>query len=239
MSKEQLRQWAIASFSGLTIFSLFSLYLFFKKGQYNLYLANKAAAEAALALLGLVLLIGVLSRLYRRFDSWVAYRKELGIVCFFLALIHFFLSFFFLPHKFNLFYFRKNWLTFSLGLIGLLLLTYLFVISFEFLIAKLGRKRWWQHQVWGARLAGLFAFSHFFLKEYHEWIEWFNLKEKVLNQPSLPPLSLLVGGFGIFVILTRLSEFFGQKAAQRLTFFLFVFLVLFFAATFFLGIIKS
>lgn len=139
MSKEQLRQWAVAGFWGLVIFILFSFYLFFKKGQYNLYLANKAAAEAALALLGVVLLIGVLSRLYTRFDSLVMYRKELGIVCFFLALAHFLISFFFLPDRFDLFYFQKNWLTFILGLAGLLLLTYLFVISFEFLIEKIGK----------------------------------------------------------------------------------------------------
>ena len=72
----QFKQYAAAILSALIIFGFLSIYLFFRRGYYDLYIANKAFAGAGTILLGLVLLIGPLSRifagfanLYVKFDS--------------------------------------------------------------------------------------------------------------------------------------------------------------------------
>src|SRR3989344_6781103 len=79
------------------IFAALSVYLFYRRGYYDLYIANKVFAGAAAVLLGIVLLIGPLSRWFSVFDRYVPYRKAIGIVAFFLALAHAVVSFWFLP----------------------------------------------------------------------------------------------------------------------------------------------
>src|SRR3989304_6445686 len=131
MNKEQIRQYSVATIFGLVLFILLSGYLFLRRGYFDLYIINKVLAGASLIILVVIILIGPLSRFYDRFDSWVIYRKEFGIVAFLLALAHGIISFFFLSDRFTFSYFMNNLLTFIFGLISLFILAYLFILSFE------------------------------------------------------------------------------------------------------------
>src|SRR3990167_4836153 len=127
MNKEQIRQYFVATVFGLVLFILLSGYLFLRRGYFDLYIINKVLSGVSLIVLAVVMFIGPLSRLYDRFDSWIIYRKELGIVAFLLALAHGVISFFFLSEKFSITYFMNNLLTFIFGLISLFILAYLFI----------------------------------------------------------------------------------------------------------------
>src|SRR3989344_5610814 len=142
--KYQFRQYGTALTAGVFWFGVLSMYIFYRRGYYDLYIANKVFAGAAAILLGLVLLIGPLSRLFSFPDRYVQYRKELGIVAFLLALAHGIVSLFFLPSKFPLekFVGTLNW-PFVFGVIATAILIGIFIISNERAANALGRERWW------------------------------------------------------------------------------------------------
>src|SRR3989344_4152520 len=99
--KEQLKRYGISLIASFGIFAILSFYLFLRRGYYDFFIANKAFAGAAFVLLAFVLLVGLLARYFVRFDGWLIYRKEIGIVSFFFALAPGIVSF--LIPRFNLF----------------------------------------------------------------------------------------------------------------------------------------
>lgn len=217
MTRESFRQYLFSFLMASVIFLFLSFYLFLRRGYYDLYIINKVLAGTSTILLGFVLLLGPFSRLYQIFDRFLIYRKELGIIAFFFALIHGLASFFFLPSHFSFPYFQKNFAVFWLGFSGLLVLTFLFLVSFEKIIEKIGRPRWWSFQVWGVRLAACLIFLHLFLMKYPGWIKWLQIGGSAdLKRPFLPPASLLVGLFGFFVFSVRIFELLGEKLARFL-----------------------
>lgn len=212
--RETLKRYTISGIAALIIFAALSGYLFLRRGYYDLFIANKALAAAAFVLLAFVLLMGLLARYFVRFDPWLPYRKELGIVSFIFALAHGVVSFF-IP-RFNLF----SWATlanfnFWLGVAALFLLIFLTVISGNWAIQKFGGQKWWLFHQWGARLALLLVFYHVFLMKYSGWFDWFiHGGSKTLARPYLPPLSFLSFLPAVFIIVVRLGEFFGQKIGK-------------------------
>jgi len=240
MNKEQIRQYFLATIFGFVLFILLSGYLFLRRGYFDLYIINKVLAGASLIILAAVILIGPLSRLYDRFDSWIIYRKELGIVAFLLALAHGVISFFFLSDRFSVAYFMNNLLTFIFGLISLFILAYLFILSFEKVIENLDRKKWWLVQSWGVRIAGTLAFLHIFLMKYPGWLKWYTQGgAPELARPYLPPASIIAFSFAFFVVLVRLSEFFGKKTGRIIVLLLFILLIFFFVGSFLWGNSRS
>ncbi len=92
-------EYGVAIVIGVLFFVGLSVYLYYRRGYYDVYIANKIFAGTSAILLGIVLLLGPLSRAYDRFDRWLKYRKEIGIIAFVLALTHSITSFFFLTEK--------------------------------------------------------------------------------------------------------------------------------------------
>src|SRR3989344_7482123 len=234
MSREQLRQYGVAILAALPIFATLSVYLFLRRGYYDLYIANKAFGSAGLIVIGIVLLISPLSRLYQRFDTWISYRKELGIVGFALALAHTIISLFLLPNTFTFASFFKftsinrGLVPFLFGLSGILLLTTLTILSLDRITAKLKKETWWRWQYWGVRIAALLLFLHLVVMKYPGWISWFvQGGSDELARPFMPPGSLFAGSFGLFFLLVRLIEFAGAKVARVATPILFTLLLAF------------
>ena len=99
------RDYFIASLLAATVVVFFSLYLVTRRGYFFdapvtadlLFVPNKALACAGMTLLALTFLIGPLSRYFDKWDHLLAYRKEIGIVGGFLAVLHAFISYFLLP----------------------------------------------------------------------------------------------------------------------------------------------
>ncbi len=168
--------------------------------------------------IGIVLLAGPLSRIYDRFDFWLRYRKELGILSFFFGLAHGLISYYFLPSHFPKERFWGSGLyPFLFGTAAMIVLSLLFIISIQKIEIKLNRRLWWHLQNWGVRIAGVLILLHVFVMKWPGWSNWaINGGNDELTRPFMPPASLIGGIFGVFVLLIRMSEFFGVKKAQKI-----------------------
>ena len=235
--KYQLQQYGAALALAVPIFVSLSLYIFYRRGYYDLYIANKAFAGDAAVLLGVVFLLGPLSRFFVIFDRYLQYRKEIGMVAFFLALIHGLVSIFFLPSKFPMsrYVSTLNW-PFVFGLAGLVVLVMLFFISNSWVENRLGTERWWWLQNWGLRLVVGLTVLHVFVMKMNGWLSWYKVGgEATLAHPELPGGGLLVGWFLTFAVLVRLSEFGGVRFGRLVWYFCVVTLPIVFFATFWWG----
>ena len=215
--KETFRQYLIAATVTAIIGGGIIYYLFVRSESFVPSIANKGLADVSLVLLGIVLLIGPLSRLYNRFDKWINYRKELGILAFLAGAVHVYLSMFVLARRGPFGLYQSRPLVAYTGLLGLAIMAYLFIISFEKIKTKLGVAKWWKMQYWGARITGVAIFVHMAAFKYPEWDTWLSGKTEGLALPNLPPSNLLVAIFFAFVLLTRLSERLNAKVARFLT----------------------
>lgn len=211
--KYQFQQYGAVLATVIPLFVILSAYLFYRRGYYDLYIANKIFAGVAAILLGITFLIGPLSRLFSFPDRYVQYRKELGIVAFFFALIHGIVSFFFLSSKFPLSGFpgTLNW-PFIFGVTATIVLVAIFFISNDRAMAVIGRKKWWQLQYWGVRLAFILVLLHVFIMKWSGWVKWYKVGgSSDLIHSEWPGAGLLVGWFMVFVVIVRLAEFISLK----------------------------
>lgn len=212
------RDYLIAIFISGGIAVLFSCYLLIRRGYYfdapltadMLYVPNKAIAGAGMVMLALTFLIGPITRYFDRFDKWLGLRKELGIVGAFLITAHGIVSYFALPKKFSSEYISFFSFEFGAGLLGVLLLVFLFIISFRKMIEFLGAGRWWFLQRWGIRLTLLLAAIHVYDMKWAGWMKWLTKKPGMptaeLANPWMPALGLYVGMLISWVVIVRLYE---------------------------------
>lgn len=212
------RDYFIAILVAVVILVLFSCYLLVRRGYYfdapptadMLYVPNKAIAGVGMVMLALTFLIGPITRYFDRFDKWLGLRKELGIVGAFLIAAHGLISYFSLPKKFSQEYMSFLSLEFAAGLVGAILLVFLFVISFRKMIETLGASRWWFLQRWGMRLVILLAVIHVYDMKWAGWVKWLTQTPGVptaeLANPWMPGLGLYVGMFLGWVVIVRLYE---------------------------------
>lgn len=205
MAKETVRQYLVAAGVGLTVF--LASWWYNGGGLKIASPVNRGLADTSMVLLGLALLLGVLSRLYNAFDKWLIYRKEVGIAAFFAGAAHVYLAMFPLARRGPWgFYQSRPWSAWP-GLLGLVLMFLLFIISFKAIENKIGTEKWWKLQYWGARLAGLGVLTHILVFRGPGWTGLFGNTEPI-------PSHFIVGVFGIFVLLSRLVELLGQRAAK-------------------------
>jgi DMSO/TMAO reductase YedYZ heme-binding membrane subunit len=213
------RDYLIATLIAAALIVFFGLYLFIRRGYLfdapptadPLYVPNKALAGAGMTLLALTFLVGPIVRYFDRFDSWLGYRKEIGIVGAFLALFHASVSYFFLPLKFTRSGIDFTSLYFGAGLIGLIFLIILFILSFKRIITIIQGGRWWFLQRFGLRLAIGLTLVHVYAMKWEGWVKWFTTPEggKVtaeLANPWLPGLGLLGTMFITWVVIVRSYE---------------------------------
>jgi len=212
------RDYFIALFIAMILFILFSCYLLIRRGYYFdapptvdlLYVPNKALAGAGIVLLAFTFLIGPITRYFDRFDRWVGYRKEIGIVAAFFLVAHAIISYLALPLKFPREWFSFLSLEYAAGLIGAALLVLLFVISFRKMIELIGPSRWWFLQRWGLRLVILLAAIHIYDMKWAGWVKWLTkgggAATTELANPWMPGLGLLTGMFLGWVLVVRLYE---------------------------------
>lgn len=215
--KYQFEQYGATLAVAIPLFIISSIYLFYRRGYYDLYIANKIFAGVAAILLGIVLLIGPLSRLFFFPDRYVQYRKELGIVAFFLALIHGIVSLFFLPSKFQIQpFFAKFPIPFTTGLIATIILIIIFLISNDRASLAMGKEKWWKWQYWGARFIFALVFLHVFVMKWEGWVKWYQgqASNKGIVHPEWPGAGLLVGWFMAFVVFVRLAELMGPRIGR-------------------------
>lgn len=199
------------------LYLILSVYLYLRRGYFDLYIANKSLAGTSFIILCIVLLLGSLARLYAVYDKFIIYRKELGIGAFALAFFHSIISLFGLPQHFALERYLSFPITFIGGLSSLIILTLLFMLSFERIMQKINKKIWWHIQNWGVRLAGLLVFVHVIPMKYIGWSKWYAVGGgNELLRPFLPPAGLLVMSIGVITLLVRMIERLEQNLAKKL-----------------------
>lgn len=186
---------------------------FFDAPEYNgtLYLPNKALGSAAVVLIAFSFFVGPVTRFFDRFDTWLQYRKEIGIVGGFLAILHGIITAFFIPERFRLseLFASGNVLVVYSGLVGAIVLALLTLISFRYLIEVLGGSRWWFLQRWGLRLVVLATVLHVIPMKWSSWENWFVIPVAAspdVAHPGMAPVSLLVMIFLFWVISIRAYE---------------------------------
>lgn len=212
-----VRDYVIALLIATSLTVFFSFYLFIRRGYLfdsppsadTLYVFNKAVVGAGTALLAFTFLIGPIVRYFDRLDTWLGYRKEIGIVGGFLAVSHAFISYFLLPLKFPQSRFTFDNLPFVAGLLGVIVLIFLFIISFKKIIDMMDGGRWWFLQRWGLRLVIALTLVHVYVMKWDFWVRWFmqgGRETAELARPLMPGLGILVMMFVTWVVIVRLYE---------------------------------
>lgn len=195
-----LRMWINTLLFSVGVFVFGSLYLFARRGNFDLYIANKVFATTALVLIGLSFALSGLCYFWDFVDTKIIYRKVLGLTGFYYSLVHIFVTLFLLPNKFPFpTWITSHWTTVIFATLGLIIFIVMAVVSRENIAHELGSKRWRQTLRVGY-LAYIFIIIHFTLLKYNGWINWFNTRE-----PFLPPLSLLEIFFAGGVIGLRIA----------------------------------
>jgi len=212
------RDYVIAILIAASLTTFMGLYLLVRRGYMfdapqtadMLYVPNKVIVGVGTVMLAFTFLIGPIVRYFDRFDKWSGYRKEIGIVGGFLVFFHAIISYFFLPLKFPPSRIDFDSLAFGAGLIGILLLIFLFIISFKKIIALMDGSRWWFLQRWGLRLVILFTLIHVYAMKWNGWVKWLTqgggTPTAELANPWMAGLGILVMLFVTWVVIVRLYE---------------------------------
>jgi len=218
-SGENIRQYAVALVVTAATVWLVYRYAAVRYGVEGLSTLNKSLATSTLLLLGIVLLLGPLSRLFAVFDHFLKYRKELGIMTFFTGVTHVYLSMFPLARRGPWGFYASQPLSAYAGLAGLIIMFILLLLSGAVVERSIGTRVWWKLQYWGARLAFIAIALHFVVLKYQSMVQWFIDRGAGGMQGMLwlPPISLLAAVFTFFVLVVRLSELFGPRAARAIT----------------------
>lgn len=216
---ENIRQYAVALVVTAVTVWLVYRYAVVRYGVEGLSSFNKSLATSTMFLLGIVLLLGPLSRLFTLFDHALKYRKELGVLTFFTGAAHVSLSMFPLARRGPWGFYASQPLSAYAGLAGLIIMFILLLLSNAAIERGIGTRIWWKLQYWGARLAFIAVAFHMIVLKYSGWGSWFADRGAGSTQgvASLPPLTILATVFIAFVLVVRLSELFGPRAARAIT----------------------
>lgn len=219
MTRSDVLQYVYAGlFSAALVFGLYEVEVI-ASGEPGLSALNVSLAASTLFLLGIVLLLGPLSRLFNRFDWAFKYRKELGIMSFFTAFLHVYLVMFPLARNGPWGLYLSRPLSAYPGLEALIILFVLLIISNATATKLLGAKLWWQIQYWGARSAFVLTAFHMIVLKQKTILSWF-LPGDASLAPGIvhyPPLIIWETQFVLLILVIRLSELFGIKVARVIT----------------------
>lgn len=212
--KEEVSKWVKTIRIVLFVFLLFSVYLYLRRGYYNLYIINKVFGSTAVILSGFTLLIKPLSRKIEKLNQYVNIRRHLGLSALFMAMVHMIIPAILLPEKFPLSWYQNEITPVIFGVLAILIWIYLAYISSNEKIRKMGLDVWRKHQSFLGKAAFLAILLHLVVMKYQGWINWWNGKVKVspeLANPSYPPASTFVLIFMLVVILCRIFHFIRSK----------------------------
>jgi DMSO/TMAO reductase YedYZ heme-binding membrane subunit len=171
---------------------------------------NTVAANTGITVIILSLAIGTISYFFPSVARFIKYRKEIGIIGFFVVLLHIFVTLFYLQEKFPFpasYLHGKSLLSFSAALVSTLILTMMALISNSLAIKFFGK--WWRRLLRIGYIAVLFALLHMSLRETRSWGAY------IQNFMAPPPLSILILWFGVWVILLRICVYFLTRSKTQ------------------------
>ena len=106
---KEFQLWRNSFVFSVFVYIVLSLYAYLNWNNYNLYISNKTLADTAMVLIGTSFMFSGLGHFFS-FNRFFMYRKYIGIIGFFYALIHSITSLFLLPNLFPFptYYLRSN-----------------------------------------------------------------------------------------------------------------------------------
>ncbi len=191
----ELKFYAKAIFFAALVFFLTYLYLDWQKLPNIL---NKAVADSATLLISLSMLMSALAYFFNFADRLVIYRKYIGVVGFFFALYHLFLSRLVLQNLLNNFAWQNWQWPILTGLLAFLIFALMAIISNQLAIRLLGAKLW-RLILRTGYLGLILVLLHVFLLKSARWLSW--LKDGMQTPPAL---SLIVTILILLVVLVRI-----------------------------------
>jgi len=164
-------------------------------------LVNRTMSSATIFLLGLVLVLGPLVRVFGgAWKTLFMLRKEIGMYAFLTASMHGYLSWFTRV---------SPWSTIP-ALVAFWTMAALFLFSFAKLQKHLDPALWWRLQYMGARVALVSIVVHTIVLRFDSWIIWMTGWAK--GEQLYPPLALLAFLFSAYVIAVKVFE---RNLAQK------------------------
>lgn len=171
----------------------------------GLTLVNRTMSSSTIILLGLVLVLGPLVRVFGgAWKTLFMLRKEIGMYTFLTGVTHVYLSMFPLARRGPWgFYEGMPWSAYP-GLFGLVVLWILFIFSFVTLQKRLTPATWWKLQYIGVRVAFAAVLLHTIVLRFDSWTLWMSQWAK--GEQLYPPLAFLACLFSVYVIVVKVFE---------------------------------
>jgi DMSO/TMAO reductase YedYZ heme-binding membrane subunit len=160
---------------------------------------NKSAADTAILLMGMSMLLSSVCYFWNFLDWAIVYRKYLGLIGFAFGVAHLSLSWapFLSLFKATTWQDGKMWPVLT-GALAFGIFTIMALVSNSFLARKLGGKLW-RYILRTGYLAVILVWFHVVLLKSPRWITWYQGGMK-----TPPSLSLIVAVFMFIVVVMRL-----------------------------------
>lgn len=161
---------------------------------------NHAVADASIVLIGMSLALSGICHFWNFADTYIGYRKYLGLAGFYMAAAHTVIAL--TRRPLSAFLTPDRVVPFAAAVLSIILFAVMAAVSNTPAIKRLGYPHWKKILAIGylAYLAGL---MHFGMLNYARWFTWLTEAEGVAT--NAPPLSLLVFVFGGFVLGLRVA----------------------------------
>lgn len=216
MNTEDRKRWGKSLVIFLIVFLVLSLYLFLRRGYYNLYIINKVLGSSAVIIAGLTLVVGPLSKRFSIFTGFMTIRRHLGLLAFGSAMAHVVASLV-QTQRFEWFsWYLREWIPVFFGILALGTWVYMTYISRNSKIKQLGVDIWKKRLSLGGNIAFLAIFLHLTTMKYEGWIRWFNGQTRQTSElanPSYPPASLFIFIVMVLVIAYRIYLYFKYRSS--------------------------
>ncbi|MEX0896010.1 MAG: ferric reductase-like transmembrane domain-containing protein [Patescibacteria group bacterium] len=173
------------------------IYSFAHTGSLNIALVSDGTAFTAGILIGCSFVLSSLSYFFDFLDSKLKYRKQIGILGYYFALVHIVTIFIRFPdtyiHNFPSWMARPDAI---LGILAMFILTYMAIISTDYGTHKAGK--YFRPLLRTGYIAYGLLVVRAYLIQNETWFEWLNTLD------SLPPPRLILTIFAIGVISLRI-----------------------------------
>ncbi len=171
-------------------------------------MANKGFAITAVFMITISILIAPIAQFISSWGKKIGYRKEIGIIGVYLAIIHLIISFLFLPWKYDVAWYQDHQLSIILAILSIIILIIITITSTKYHLVTFGYKKWKgiQRLVYPALILAVLHIM--VLGKIAGWKKWF-------VDPSvtyyLPPGTLVTISFVALALILRLIVIFKKR----------------------------
>ena len=197
----------------LLLFAVFSLYLYLRRGYFNLYIANKVFGSTAAVLAAITLLTGTIFHRFKILKGIMAIRRQLGLWAMAMALLHIAASLL-QTSRFTITFYQKAWIPIGFGALAVVVWCYMTYISRDKKVLEVGVESWKNKLSLGGKIGFILVLLHLTVLKYEGWIRWLKglvKKTPDLANPQYPPASLFVLFILLLVIVVRLINLLAKK----------------------------